>query len=124
MGRRESETITPAPSVNLHLSLKDAPKSEEHSLGESGLTAKPQPPPLPHHGPHRAKVRLPQGRSHSCITRSEPTVLSPAPAEPLTFYSFAQDEKPSLSSTLWCSLITVHPNSFILPSSFIHISTP
>lgn len=42
MGSRESKNIILPPSVNLHLSLKNAPQNDEHSLGENGLTARPQ----------------------------------------------------------------------------------
>lgn len=48
MGSRESENITPLPSVNFHLCLKNAAKNGEHGLADSGLTAKLQPPPLLH----------------------------------------------------------------------------
>lgn len=48
VGSRESENIIPLPSVNFHLSLKNAPKNGENSLAESGLRARFQPPPLLH----------------------------------------------------------------------------
>lgn len=63
MGSRESENIIPPPSVGFHLSLKNASKNDEHSLGARDLVAKPQLPPLLQCGHHRVKVRFPKLQS-------------------------------------------------------------
>lgn len=61
VGSRECENIIPPPSVNLHLSLKNASPHGEHSLAEKSFTAELRPPPLLQQGHPRVKIRLPGG---------------------------------------------------------------
>ena len=68
VGSRECENIIPLPSVNLHLSLKNVSPNREHSLAESSLAAKLQPPPHLQQGHHRVKIRPPWGCRRSLTT--------------------------------------------------------